>query len=140
MYKRQAQGRPGFDSTRFQWLLKFDLCLHEKPRKLPQWLTVDLTGGERERIIAFYQKEAQTRQYLSAYPELDSKALARVSHLEIFPDQTVLLFDYSRKDILGNAQYRDITAVSYTHLDVYKRQAPAHPHVCTSRTSRRCVD
>ena len=104
-----AKGRPGFDALRFQWLLKLDLCLHEKPRKLPDWLEADLTGGEHERIIAFYREEAQTHQYLPAYGEMDSKALARVSHLEIFPDQTVLLFDYSRKDILGNARSIDIT-------------------------------
>lgn len=105
-----AQTRPDFEAVRFQWLLKLDLCLHEKPRKLPEWLTADFSSRYHDAVIAFYRAEAQTHRFLPAYAELDSKALARVSHLEIFPDRTVLLFDYSRKDILGNAQYLDITA------------------------------
>lgn len=104
-----GQSLPGFDAIRFQWLMKLDLCLHEKPRKLPVWLTVEETSRYREKVIAFYQKEAECPHFLPAYQDLDSKALERASHIEIFPNKQVLLFDYSHKDILGNARYLDVT-------------------------------
>lgn len=104
-----AQERPGFNDVRFKWLLKLDLCLHEKPRKLPWWLTEDLTSLYREQVIAFYRQEAKAPHYLPNYAALDSKALEKISHLEIFPERKVLLFDYSRKDILGNAHIEDLT-------------------------------
>lgn len=104
-----AQGRPQFDQEHFQWLLKLDLCLHEKPKKLPDWMTADRSMQYHEQMIAFYRNEEMIRRYLPGYVGRDSKTIARQVHLEIFPDDTVLLFDYERKDLLGNGAFYVVT-------------------------------
>ena len=104
-----ARTRPGFAPERFKWLLKLDLCLHEKPKRLPAWLDKDLSGAYRAQIIDFWRTEAQTRRWLPHLAHLESKALARQAHLEIFPDRTVLLFDYAHRDMLGSAHCMEIT-------------------------------
>ena len=40
------------DLQKLQWALKFDIALHEKPKKLPVWLKVGGNGQEYERITA----------------------------------------------------------------------------------------
>lgn len=92
------------DLTSFKWRLKFDLCLHEKPKKIPDWLD-DLSGNYRQRIIDFYRDDAMIDRYLPQYRGIDSKIIARRTHLEVFPDNRGVLFDYDHKDLLQNARY-----------------------------------
>lgn len=102
-----AQQKPAFDRRKFQWLLKFDLALHEKPKKLPEWLTVSNEGQWRHRIMDFYRSPEQIRRYLPHFQQTDSKVTARQTHLEVFGDTTLtaVLFDYAHKDLLSNAAY-----------------------------------
>lgn len=95
------------DSARFQWLLKFDLALHEKPKKLPGWLTVSNDKQWHHGIQAFYRAAEMIAQYLPGYVGTDSKVIARQTHLEVFGDaeHVAVLFDYARKDLLNNAAY-----------------------------------
>ena len=95
------------DCVKFQWLLKFDLALHEKPKKLPEWLTVSNEMQYRNQITAFYRSEALVEHYLPQYSQMDSKVIARQTHLEVFGQETLVavLFDYEQKDLLQNAQY-----------------------------------
>ena len=102
-----VQQNKAVDQIRFQWLLKFDLALHEKPKKLPEWLTVSNEQQYRHQILSFYRDETMIERYLSHYKGVDSKVTARQTHLEVFGDavQTAVLFDYDHKDLLQNAHY-----------------------------------
>lgn len=99
------------DETRFQWYAKFDLYSHEKARKLPAWLTVDMKQGYRQQIRTFYESEENRKRYLPEYAELEPKQLERVVHIELFPfcpdtmqeQVTPVLFHYRACDLLGNA-------------------------------------
>ena len=106
-----VQQNPKVDLTRFCWLLKFDLALHEKPKKLPEWLTVSNEAQYRRQILAFYRDDAMTAQYLPHYKGVDSKVTARQTHLEVFGDaeHIAVLFDYDHKDLLQNARYTVIS-------------------------------
>ena len=106
-----VQQNPKVDLTRFCWLLKFDMELHEKPKKLPEWLTVSNEAQYRHQILAFYRDDAMTAQYLPHYKGVDSKVTARQTHLEVFGDaeHIAVLFDYDHKDLLQNARYTVIS-------------------------------
>lgn len=99
----------GCDREKLAWLLKYDLCGREKPKKLPPWMP-DGTG-DKGRIYHFYERAENLEKYLSEYAGQDFKLTARMAHLEIFPfcpetgeeRETAVLFNYKREDILGNA-------------------------------------
>lgn len=95
------------DKQCFQWLLKFDLALHEKPKKIPDWLTVSNDKQWHRAILDFYRTPEQIACYLPHYVGIDSKVIARQTHLEVFggQEQTAVLFDYDHKDLLSNAAY-----------------------------------
>jgi radical SAM superfamily enzyme YgiQ (UPF0313 family) len=102
-----AQQNHAVDLTKMQWLIKFDLALHEKPKKLPEWLVVSNEKQYRNQITAFYRDAALVERYLSHYCGIDSKVTARQTHLEVFGEvqPVAILFDYEHKDLLQNAQY-----------------------------------
>ena len=94
-------------------LCLYDLCLHSKPRKLPDWISVEQNLPYRDAIRGFYRDEQNLQRFFSA-PDADSKQ----SHLQIFsydprtcqPGQTALLFDYRNRDLLGAAKVIDVSA------------------------------
>ena len=102
-----VQQNHAVDLTKMQWLIKFDLALHEKPKKLPEWLVVSNEKQYRNQITAFYRDVALVEQYLPHYCGIDSKVTARQTHLEVFGEvqPVAILFDYEHKDLLQNAQY-----------------------------------
>ena len=101
-------------TERMQWLTKFDLLLHEKPRKLPAWVTVDLSRRSRKQIQGFFMNPANIATYLPEYQGETSTCVERIAHLEIFPFDPVtgvpgvvaVVFNYKRKDMLGRALSR----------------------------------
>ena len=99
------QQNPAVNVRKFQWLLKFDLALHEKPKKLPVWLTVSNDKQYHQRIFGFYCSSEQIQKYLPHYAGMENKVVARISHLEVFGDEnpTAILFDYDHRDLLSNA-------------------------------------
>ena len=107
------------DGARFQWLLKFDLALHEKPKKLPGWLTVSNDKQWHHGIQVFYRAAEMVAQYLPDYVGTDSKVIARQTHLEVFGDAepVAVLFDYARKDLLNNAAY-SVIPLSVLQMEV----------------------
>lgn len=107
------------DGARFQWLLKFDLALHEKPKKLPGWLTASNDKQWHHGIQAFYRAAEMIAQYLPDYVGTDSKVIARQTHLEVFGDAepVAVLFDYARKDLLNNAAY-SVIPLSVLQMEV----------------------
>lgn len=101
------------DTTEFLWLIKFDLYSHEKAKKLPEWMTNNITTPYRQKIIEFLDDRNNIETLLSEYSEIDSKTIGRMVHIEIFPfnpitlekTTTTILFNYKNCDILGNASY-----------------------------------
>ncbi|MBQ1187779.1 MAG: B12-binding domain-containing radical SAM protein, partial [Peptococcaceae bacterium] len=100
-----VQQNPAVDLREFQWRLKFDLALHEKPKKLPVWLTVSNDKEYHQRIFGFYCSSEQIQKYLPHYEGMENKVVARISHLEVFGDENpvAVLFDYDHRDLLSNA-------------------------------------
>lgn len=69
----------------YRELLTFDVYLRENAKSRPDFAR-DTRGDEgvRERIRAFYQKEAAAHCYLPAYANYDWKQMSRMTHLEPF--------------------------------------------------------
>lgn len=129
-YQKVTQGKPlsdtgyysllesfmraqGFETTeKMQWLVKYDLLLHGKPRKLPSWITVDLSQAYRETIRGFFMKPSNIDTYLPEYAAETSTRVERTAHLEIFPfhpesgaaGTVAIVFNYRHRNIVGVAQ------------------------------------
>ncbi len=90
------------DLQKFQWALKFDIALHEKPKKLPVWLKVGGNGQEYERITA-----KLVQKYIPGYADAEKKVLIKQTYLDVFGEEEpkAILLDYGHKDLLGNAEY-----------------------------------
>lgn len=81
-------------TVRAQWLCLYDLMLHEKPRKLPDWITVDLCGPDRARLGSA-RRRAGGDAHLQCFPFAPPGG----------PDgECVVRFDYGRRDITGRAR------------------------------------
>lgn len=94
------------DKRKLQWEMKFDIALHEKPKKLPAWLTVTNEEQWHDKVFAFYGNPALWQKCLPHYKS--NKEAIRQTHLEVFGDekQKAVLFDYGKRDLLGNAEYK----------------------------------
>ncbi|HPJ01324.1 MAG TPA: B12-binding domain-containing radical SAM protein [Candidatus Limiplasma sp.] len=107
----QAQG---FEATeQMQWLAKFDLLLHGKPKKLPPWITADVSHTYRDAIQGFFKKPDNIKNYLPEYAADSSTRVERTAHLEIFPfnpatgedGAVAIVFNYRRRSIAGVARF-----------------------------------
>lgn len=94
------------DKRKLQWEMKFDIALHEKPKKLPVWLTVTNEEQWHDKVFAFYGNPALWQKCLPHYKS--NKEAIRQTYLEVFGDekQKAVLFDYGKRDLLGNAEYQ----------------------------------
>ena len=98
-------------NEKIQWFAKYDLLSHEKPRKLPVWVSVNLAQAYRKRIQAFFMDPIKTASFLPEYKGISSMQMERTAHLEIFPfhpgtgeaGEVAVLFNYKRRDITGLA-------------------------------------
>ena len=86
-------------------MLILDLYLRENVKKRPEF--AGEVSVDKQKASAFYEKEAEERRYLKGYEGYDKRQLRKMTHLE---------------QINGT--------VSYTHLDVYKRQALRSSRLC----------
>ena len=107
------------DLNKFQWAMKFDIALHEKPKKLPVWLTVGGNGQEYERITA---KLAQ--KYLPSYVDAEKKFLIKHTYLDVFGEEEpkAILLDYGHRDLLGNADYLVISMEEIRELQEQEKK------------------
>ena len=80
----------GGDPAVCRWLLKYDLCLHERPRRLPACCPE--TAPAARRAV-----RSGTNKHVELFP-FDVTDPARA------PGETALLFDYTRRDICGHAR------------------------------------
>lgn len=103
---RFVEQNPKVDKRKLQWEMKFDIALHEKPKKLPAWLTVTNEEQWHDKVFAFYGNPALWQKCLPRYKS--NKEAIRQTHLEVFGDekQKAVLFDYGKRDLLGNAEYK----------------------------------
>ena len=103
---RFVEQNPKVDKRKLQWEMKFDIALHEKPKKLPAWLTVTNEEQWHDKVFAFYGNPTLWQKCLPHYKS--NKEAIRQTHLEVFGDekQKAVLFDYGKRDLLGNAEYK----------------------------------
>lgn len=103
---RFVEQNPKVDKRKLQWEMKFDIALHEKPKKLPAWLTVTNEEQWHDKVFAFYGNPTLWQKCLPHYKS--NKEAVRQTHLEVFGDekQKAVLFDYGKRDLLGNAEYK----------------------------------
>ena len=103
---RFVEQNPKVDKRKLQWEMKFDIALHEKPKKLPAWLTVTNEEQWHDKVFVFYGNPALWQKCLPHYKS--NKEAIRQTHLEVFGDekQKAVLFDYGKRDLLGNAEYK----------------------------------
>lgn len=103
---RFVEQNPKVDKQKLQWEMKFDIALHEKPKKLPAWLTVTNEEQWHDKVFAFYGNPDLWQKCLPHYKS--NKEAIRQTHLEVFGDekQKAVLFDYGKRDLLGNAEYQ----------------------------------
>ena len=117
---------PNLSRQRLRELMLFDLCRHEKPRKLPGCLgkMEELPSvRRRSQVLRLYENEGFTGRFLPEYRGLVPQQLCRSAHIEFFSfdprrflspispasleehaDGTwMAVFNYRKKDIMGNA-------------------------------------
>ena len=97
------------DLKKLAYALKFDLCLHEKPKKQPHCLDI---LPEEKNYVEFYKQKENLSEYWPQQEKPEGKALARVSHIAEFAE-TVILFDYTVRDYLGYARYHVLRPTEY---------------------------
>jgi len=104
----------GYETTeKMQWLAKYDLLLHNKPHKLPSWITVNLSHAYRDVIQNFFMKPSNINTYLPEYAEETSARVERTAHMEIFPfnpesgaiGTVAIVFNYRHRNSVGVAQF-----------------------------------
>lgn len=101
----------GCDAEALRWRIKFDLCRHEKPRKLPDWLDDSITVSLRNAIFDFYENPQNIVNFLPQYRGLEYKQIYKMAHIELFPFDPLTgeahpqayLFNYRQLDLTGNA-------------------------------------
>lgn len=99
-------------TDKMRWLTKYDLLLHEKPHKLPPWVTVDLSAAYRDAIRGFFMQPGNIDRYLPEYATEPSVRVERTAHLEVFPfdpesgaeEGVAILFNYRRRNMVGIAE------------------------------------
>ena len=88
--------KKGCDPERVRRLLKFDLCLHERPRRLPACLVgTEPSPEERRRLAALALPK---RLYAEAFP-------FDVTAPGCPPGRVLLAFDHDRRDLSGHASW-----------------------------------
>ena len=116
-FYRFCEQLPGINAADLAQYLKLDYCLHQRPKRHPDWFPGPDAAALRQRALLFLGREEDRTRYLPDYPQTDPKLLYKLIHLEPFSfdvlNQTekpvVLLFDYRRRDLLGNARVQPVT-------------------------------
>ncbi|MCI9406082.1 MAG: B12-binding domain-containing radical SAM protein [Oscillospiraceae bacterium] len=103
---------PAVDEKKLVQFLKLDYCLHQRPKRRPDWFPGPDAASLRRRCLLFLQQESSRTAILPSYSETDPQYLYKLVHFEPFSldvltgqdRPVVLLFDYRRRDLLGNAR------------------------------------
>ncbi len=92
-------------------LALFDICLHEKPNKIPDWIDYSWRNEYKDVVTNFFLTEGNIDKYLPHFANENPKRVARLAHIQVFSynpitkqkETTFILFDYENRDLLGNA-------------------------------------
>jgi hypothetical protein len=68
----------------YKELLTYDMYLRENMKSRPEFAKDVSESGIKQKVRAFYQEEAEKRQYLPDYEDYDAKQLGKMTHLESF--------------------------------------------------------
>lgn len=90
------------EPERLQELMRFDFMLHERPNKLPECLKTEEDIQWREKILSFYGSKEKIEKYLPHYVGGKKQAVSQ-THIAVMNEKNAAIFDYGRKDLLGNA-------------------------------------
>ena len=91
----------------------YDICLHEKPKKLPAFTDNVYQYKYRDWISKFYELQEHIQTYLPNYTSESAKRIAKIVHMQVFPFHpetqdlipTAVLFDYQKRDLTGKAYH-----------------------------------
>ncbi|MEG1448977.1 MAG: DUF4080 domain-containing protein, partial [Oscillospiraceae bacterium] len=96
-------------------IVLFDICLHEKPKKLPEFIDISYSNDYKEKIAEFFKDKENFKKYIPDAKDEDIKWASKNYHLQIFkydvadgktaPKETAILFDYKNRDLLSNAYF-----------------------------------
>jgi len=104
----------------FKWLLKHDLCLHQKPKRTEENIAVSLYQDYRDKVSEFYQSTEQRERFLPSYGGIDPHQTARITHMEVYPFEPcqgippawergkaagMMLYDYRNREWNGMAAH-----------------------------------
>lgn len=88
---------------KYRDLLMYDLYLRENLKGRPSFARDQ--SPYKEKVRQFFTSEAEKPLYLSGYEEYDARQIAKMAHIEVMGDKTMILFDYRNRDaLLGNAK------------------------------------
>ncbi|MFI3169643.1 MAG: B12-binding domain-containing radical SAM protein [Faecalibacterium sp.] len=97
----------------------FDLCLKEKPKKLPDFILNERRYAHKDETHTFFHTAEHIASYLPHYAQEAPIKISRLAHLQGFthdvtdpalPERlTFILFDYDHPDLLGNARWWKVT-------------------------------
>lgn len=100
-------------------IVLFDICLHEKPKKLPEFIDISYSNDYKDKIAEFFRDKENFKKYIPSAKDEDIKWASKSYHLQIFkyditsndktPKDTAILFDYKNRDLLANASYIKVT-------------------------------
>lgn len=101
---------PEIDSSAFTQYLKLDYCLHQRPKRHPDWFTDGRRRFSPARA-AIFGAGRKPPQSPAGFSGNRPQMLYKLVHIEPFSinvltgaaEPIVLLFDYRRRDLLGNA-------------------------------------
>lgn len=111
-FHRFCEEMPAVDKNGLGQYLKLDYCLHQRPKRRPDWFPGPDSAVLRQRCLLFLEQPGNCTAFLPSYSETDPKLLYKLVHFEPFSQDVltgggnpvVLLFDYRQRDLVGNAR------------------------------------
>lgn len=103
-------------SSDLQWLCRYDMAAHEKPKKQPDWVSVEGSSGYRDSILTLLGNPQFITDYLPHYAGREPKQLIRMVHVEVFPfdpisgcrEESAFVFDYHQRSMTEQASIQKI--------------------------------
>ncbi len=115
LYRFLISEYPNCDIAWFTDCVRHDICSHEKPKKVPEWLQVTLSREQQNAFIALLEDAAFRSEFFAgtAYLTMDRKQLARLFELQYFDRELdtgtacpsyACFYSYHHTDLYGNAK------------------------------------
>ena len=76
---------PGQDTKPLLWRIFHDICLHEKPKSIPEWLAPVCEESVKGQLFEFLQSQENRNQFFPEYSQLDYRQIYRGVQAARFP-------------------------------------------------------